>query len=97
MAVERYRIRCVQRTDRKCVWELIKSIGGYNADGTRWRLRVEDAIAGIEAGTWTFFVHRPVGEPVDVVVVDGPWGNKYLKTTADGEEPAILLLLPECD
>lgn len=34
--------------------------------------------------------------PVKVIVAVSKYGNKYLKTEADGEEPNNLLSLPEC-
>jgi hypothetical protein len=33
---------------------------------------------------------------VDVIVAVSAAGNKYLKTTADSEQPNNLLALPEC-
>jgi len=40
-------------------------------------------------------VERPPGHVVDVIVASG-LGRKYLKTTADGEQPDNLLALPDC-
>jgi hypothetical protein len=31
-----------------------------------------------------------------VIVAVSQWGNKYIKTTADGVHPNNLLALPEC-
>jgi hypothetical protein len=42
-----------------------------------------------------FYVEHPPGPPVDVIVATTQ-GAKYLKTTADGDEPGRLLALPEC-
>jgi len=36
------------------------------------------------------------GRPLAVVVARGHRGYEYLKTEADGAEPASLLRLPEC-
>jgi len=41
-------------------------------------------------------IERPAGDVVDVVVAINRYANKYLKTTADGDEPNNLLALPEC-
>ncbi len=49
----------------------------------------------IENGKWTFFVRRN-SQSVRVVVAVSRYGNKYLKTEADGEQPNNLLSLPEC-
>jgi len=55
-----------------------------------------DAIQGIDDGRWAFYVERPAGDVVDVVVAMSAYGNRYLKTTADGDMPNNLLSLPEC-
>jgi hypothetical protein len=91
---ERVRIDCVNRTDRTDPHERISNVGGPKASG-RWRLPVAEAIAGIESGRFIFYVERPAGQFVAVVVASR-LGKKYLKTTADGEQPDNLLALPEC-
>lgn len=93
---DRHRVRCINKTNRPDPHERIRRIGGTNADESQWRLDQGDAIAGIEAGKWTFYVERPAGDPVAVVVAVSRFGNKYLKTTADGDQPNNLLSLPEC-
>ena len=90
------RVRCINKTDRSDPHERIRYIGGVNADSTRWKLSQPDAIAGIESGRWSFYVERPAGDRVNVVVAISRYGNKYLKTTADGDQPNNLLSLPEC-
>lgn len=89
------RIDCVNKTDRTDPHDRIHSVGGPNADGTRWKISEDAAIEGIEAGKWTFHVERPAGHVVDVVIATR-LGSKYLKTEADGEQPDNLLALPEC-
>jgi hypothetical protein len=88
------RVECVNKTDRYDPHERIQYIGGRNADGTRWKLSQEDAIAGIESGKWDFYVNV-AGQAVSVIVATR-LGRKYLKTVADGEQPNNLLSLPEC-
>jgi hypothetical protein len=89
-------IQYVNKSDRSNPHERILCIGGTNPDGRRWKRRQEQVIADIEAGTYTYYVAVADGESVWVVVAVNPWGNKYLKTTADGEAPNNLLALPEC-
>ena len=92
---DRVRIQCINTTQRTNPHERISSVGGQNPNGTSWKLSEADAIAGIESGRWTFYVERPAGHAVDVVIAER-LGKKYLKTTADGEQPDNLLALPEC-
>lgn len=91
----RYRVRCINKSDRPSAHERIQFIGGLNHDNTRWKLSLNDAIAGIERGEWQFYVTGSDGRDVDVVVATNE-GRKYLKTANDGVLPNNLLSLPEC-
>ena len=90
------RITCINKKPRFEPHERIQHIGGVNPDGTRWRITEDQAIQGIEDGRWNFYVERPIGDRVAVIIARSPFGNKYLKTVADGEQPNNLLSLPEC-
>jgi Protein of unknown function (DUF3892) len=94
MAVS-HEVKCINKSDRYNPHERILYIGGMNGGGTRWRLSQQDAIKGIEAGTWNFYVTKN-GSTVWVIVAVSAYGHKYLKTQADGEHPNNLLSLPEC-
>lgn len=74
----------------------IDSIGGSkgSASDGPWRLKLDNAITGIENGTWAFWT-KGGGEETNVVVAVRN-GRKYLKTEADGVEPNNLLSLPTC-
>lgn len=90
------RIQCINKTDRTNAHERIRSVGGVNPDGSRWKLSEDEAIQGIKTQKWTFHVERPVGHRVRVIVARSAAGHEYLKTEADGEQPNNLLALPEC-
>jgi hypothetical protein len=88
-------ITCINKTPRMDPHDRIKSVGGVNPDKTRWKISQPDAIAGVEAGKWNFYVSVG-GKSVWVVVATSAHGHKYLKTQNDGEQPDNLLSLPEC-
>ena len=92
----RIRISCITKTDRLNPHERISNVGGVTPDGTRWRLTEVQAIDGINTGKYQFYVERPPGHAVNVVVARSAYGHLYLKTTNDGEHPNNLLSLPEC-
>jgi len=90
-----HEIKCIKKADRPNPHERITHIGGLNGDNTRWRITQEEAIVGIEGGKWTFHVSKN-GHHVRVIVAVSRFGNKYIKTEADGDQPDNLLSLPEC-
>lgn len=69
-------------------------VGAENGNGP-WTLMIDTAIAGIEAGKWSFWTQGG-GRVTNVIVARRPNGRKYLKTEADGIEPNNLLSLPRC-
>ena len=89
-------IQCIRKTNRSNPHERISDVGGVNPGGGRWRLTQAEAIEGIKSRKYEFYVERPVGHRVDVIIARSAQGNEYLKTTADGEHPNNLLSLPEC-
>jgi hypothetical protein len=88
-------VLCINKSDRLNPHERITHIGGINDTGQRWRVTQQEAIQGIENGKWQF--HVRVGyRDVRVVVATSQYGDKYIKTEADGYQPDNLLSLPEC-
>lgn len=90
----RREVTCIRKSDRYNPHERILGIGG-SSSGTRWYLTQEQAIVAIENRQYEFFV-RVNAREVRVIVAVSRYGNKYLKTEADGEQPNNLLSLPEC-
>lgn len=93
-----HEITCINKSDRLNPHERITHVGGKSgaeSTGGAWKIAQERAIQGIEAGTWSFYVTQ-AGRRVNVVVAVSRFGNKYLKTEADREQPNNLLSLLEC-
>ncbi|MDD2782235.1 DUF3892 domain-containing protein [Sulfuricurvum sp.] len=92
-----HEITCINKSDRQNPHERITHIGGkIGAEGGGpWKITQEKAIEGLENGTWSFYVTKN-GSKVNVIVSTSRYGNKYLKTDADGEQPNNLLSLSEC-
>ena len=87
------RITCINKQDRPNAWERITHVGGRTDKA--WRITQDEAIVHIESGKWRFYVEVR-GDRVWVEVARSRFGNKYLKTEADGDAPNNLLSLPEC-
>ena len=92
---DRMEIQCITKSDRNNPYERILSIGGVYPDGKPWKISEGFAIDGIKNGKYRFYVNRG-GNSVDVIIAKSQYGNEYLKTVADGEQPNNLLSLPEC-
>ena len=91
----RHQICCVSRSAFLNHHQRLRGVGGVNPDGSRWKITEEAAIAGIEAGQWSFFIAH-AGHEIAVVVATSRYGSKYLKTAEDGLQPESLLALPDC-
>lgn len=89
-----HQITCVNKSDRFNPHERILFVGGVTGS-TRWKISQQDAIDGIESGKWALWVSAG-GKSVWVIVAVSRYGNKYIKTESDGDQPDNLLSLPEC-
>lgn len=88
----RYRTTCTTKREPR---ERISHIGCHTTTNLYLYLTEDEVIPRIESRTDTFYVERPAGHVVEVVVAERE-GKKYLKTEADGERPDNLLSLPDC-
>jgi len=87
-------IKCINKDPRLDPYNAITHVGGFVTK--QWKVTLAEAIGMIERGEWQFYVDRPIGDSVWVKVAVSRYGNKYLKTDADGDAPNNLLSLPEC-
>jgi hypothetical protein len=62
----------------------------------RWTLSTDEAIEGILAGKWSFYIQLGIYDVVNIQVATSPTGRSYLKTEADQDRPDELLFLPRC-
>jgi hypothetical protein len=89
-----FQIKCINKVDRLNPYERITHVGGFGT--SHWKLTSAEVIRRIESGSESYYVSRPQGDTVWVRVAVSRFGNKYLKTETDGDEPNNLLSLPEC-
>ena len=78
-------------------YECVTHIGGRLPDGSAWRLSVAEAIDGIRARKWEFYVLDPAGEKQWVHVTVSHKGVEYLKTFADRDVPHLIMRLASCE
>ncbi|RLJ41385.1 uncharacterized protein DUF3892 [Litoreibacter meonggei] len=88
-------IDCIEKQDRYDPSEAIVSVGGRNADGTRWSISQKEAIQRIKSRQNEFYVSKN-GHRVNVLVATSRFGNEYIKTENDDHEPNNLLELQSC-
>lgn len=89
----RYRVTCTVHDDKH---ERIVEIGCVDASGSSVRFSESEAITLIHSHQAEFYVDRPDGHVVKLIVERTKEGRPFLKTEADGEKPNNLLSLPTC-
>ncbi len=88
-------IKCINKQPRDNAWERITHIGWVNPDWRNRKLTQKEAIDAIKAKKYSFYVNVK-WDKVKVIVSTSRFGNEYIKTENDGDEPNNLLSLMEC-
>ncbi len=88
----RYRVTCTLKHEKN---ERIVSLGCYSPANIYYTFTETEVIDRLENQTDSFYVERPTGHVVDLIVAERE-GRKYVKTEADGEKPDNLLSLSNC-
>lgn len=92
--VQSLQVLTTTKDHRRDPYRTITHIGGLNADGSRWRLGVDEAIDGMRSRRWEFYVVDEDGRKVWLHITVARDGHEYLKTLDDPGVPRMLLALP---
>lgn len=84
-------VTCVHKLNRTNPNDHITHLGGPG-----WHDTQQAVINAIDNMTHAFYVNRPQGDIVWLETAISRFGNKYVKTEADGDSPNNLLSLGEC-
>lgn len=87
------KVQCVTHIGTRDANGHITGIGGIQ-NGNNWHLSEAEAIAGIKAGKWEFYVQS--GLAMARVIIASRNGHEFLKTEADSTTKDNLLSLPPC-
>ncbi|MDR3793579.1 MAG: DUF3892 domain-containing protein [Terracidiphilus sp.] len=88
-----YEVTCAEKHAR---YERVASIGCLDiATHISTRLSEDEAISRIKHKTDSFFIEKPAGHRVWLIVAERE-GQEYLKSETDGEKPNNLLERPAC-
>ena len=88
------KVKWVDQSDQPDLYQRISYIGGY-AGEFQWKHTHAQAIQSIEHGLFHYYVEKDA-RALKLEVGLAPNGCKYLKTPVDGNQPKLLLDLPEC-
>jgi hypothetical protein len=91
----RYRVTCITKDDQQDRFHSITHLGVAIGENQESQVPLDDAIAKLEAGTWSLFIEQRRGDRVEVIVATDPASNaKYLQT--EGDDPDKILTLSAC-
>ena len=89
--VTKYRVQCINKTNRQNHYERIQNIGGSG-----WKKSEDTAIREIESNMSEFYVDEGGRTTTVRVARHSPTGKKYLTTHPDDTTKNNLLSLPDC-
>ena len=88
------KVRWVDQSDQVDPYLRIRYIGGHSRE-FKWKHPHTQAIQSIEHGLFHYYVGKDA-RTLKLEVGLAPNGCKYLKTPVNGNQPKLLLNLPEC-
>jgi len=92
--MKRIRILCTKKAVSGNFIGEITHIGGVNGTGDKWSLTVGEAIKGLEAGEWEFYIQERLEEIPVIGQITG--ATKSLTAIGQGYLHNLLEDLPEC-
>ena len=91
----RYRVTCITKDDGQDEFHRVTHLGVAMGENQESQVPLADAIAKLDAGTWSLFIEPRRGERIEVIVATEPASNtKYL--TLEGDDSGKLFTLPAC-
>src|SRR3954468_1300680 len=90
-----HEVTCIGKSLNHTKQHHLTHLGGQTPTGRGWRVSVAEAIKGIVAGKWRFFVTLS-GRPSFVMVAVDREGSRYLRLEDDQPGLERLLGLPVC-
>ena len=94
--MEKFRIFFVKKTTKGPSEGDITHVGGINELGEKWSISIDEAIEGINAGIWEFYLLENFEEiPVNICTLNA--SETFLTAKGQGYLHNLLEDLPECD
>jgi hypothetical protein len=88
------KVKWVDQSDQPDLYQRISHIGGDSGE-FKWKHTHIQAVQSIEHGLFHYYVEKDA-RALKLEVGLSPNGCKYLKAPVDGNQPKLLLNLPEC-
>ena len=92
--VQNLQVLSATKDHRLNPYRCVTHIGGLNADGSAWSLSIAEAVEGMRARQWEFYVLDQAGQKAWLHITVSRDGHEYLKALSDPGVPQMLLALP---